>query len=340
VRLRHRGGALDLPVSPGPAAYEVPRDSDPVPEWVPSSLIPWGHRTGQRADMVLPTATDVGPGDHIADHPFKASRPSATFGLHLRPAPRDHFPDPTAYDLPPTFNGPAFSVGPGQRSSHPILDFPGPGRYDPEIDSVHPHSFHATFGTVERRHVADEVDPDEPPGPGSHNVRKDPKPTDKPSVGLPKDPKLKKTPGMGPVGFPGPGHYPLPTEKGTSAGVSFPLARSVEKIPGPSDYHPDDHLGRHAPPSYGSLNYTAPRKSPFGQESSGTEKSSEAMLRRCAMEVAKTAEERGFGAKERKEAKLAFVTSGPSYSLGGRRTMGISATGECQTLYGGISSIG
>merc|ERR1719215_860186 len=108
---------MDLPVSPGPAAYEVPRVADPVPEWGSSSLMTWGLRTEDRPDMKNASWSDVGPGDHIADHPFKASRPSCIFGHPLRKPTRDNYPDPGAYDLQGSIgDGPSYSVGPGQRT--------------------------------------------------------------------------------------------------------------------------------------------------------------------------------------------------------------------------------
>lgn len=341
VRLRHRGGALDLPVSPGPAAYEVPRDADPVPVWAPSSLSPWGYRTAGRSEIVNPTATDAGPGEYTANHPFQVAAPSPTFGLHVRELAKDNFPDPTAYDVPTSMGtGVAYGIGPGQRSKWSFGDMPGPGAYSPTLEGVDPHSYHTIFGTVERRHEADEVDPDEPPGPGAHMVRREPKASDKPSVGMPQADSRKYVVGMGPLGVPGPGHYKIELSEGKRMGVHFPLTRSPDKNPGPGEYNPSDHLQRQAAPTPNPLHYTAPRKSPFGQEGSGTEKSSEAILRRCAMEVAKTAEEKGFGVKERKEKSLAFAPSGPSHSFGARRPGPRARNDDCQTMYGAVSSVG
>jgi hypothetical protein len=38
VRLQVKGGPMDLPISPGPGAYEVPRRCDPEPVWASSSF--------------------------------------------------------------------------------------------------------------------------------------------------------------------------------------------------------------------------------------------------------------------------------------------------------------
>merc|ERR1740121_822866 len=98
---------------------------------------------------------------------------------------------------------------------------PGPAHYRPSDNEVVAHQKHAVFGTSERRHDSDDVDPDEPPGPGTHKVRKDPKPTDKPSAGLPKGEKGKLT-GLGPIGYPSPGEYQPKLPKAGSKTIHVP----------------------------------------------------------------------------------------------------------------------
>lgn len=289
--------------------------------------------------MINPTATDAGPGEYIADHPFQAAAPSAVFGLHVRELTRDKYPDPGAYELPTSIGeGPSYGVGPGQRTAIRCGDVPGPGTYSPNPEGVNPHAYHALFGTVERRHAADEVDPDEPPGPGAHKVRKEPQASDKPSVGMPQADTRKRVVGMGPVDVPGPGRYEVKMDPGKKMGVHFPLTRSPDKNPGPAEYSPNDAPQRHAAPTWNPLHYTAPRKGPFGESSTGSQKASEAMLRRCAMAVAKAAEENGGGA--RKDTSLSFAPSGPSHSFGARRPGPRPRNDDCQTMVGAVSSVG
>jgi len=267
----------------------------------------------------LPTFTDAGPGEYIADHPFQASRPSPYFGLNLNTLAKDNFPDPCIYDIPSRLgDAPAFGMGTGNRPKDKYGATPGPGAHDPRMESVYPDISGGTFGTVERRHESDEVDPDEPPGPGSYPVRKEYRASDKPSAGLGQAAR-GQAPGMGPVGFPGPGHYPLPqASRGTSSGVHLPLYGKVEKLPGPGDYDPSDHLGRHASPAYRPLHQTAPRKGPFGDASSGTEMADAALLSECALEIARSAEAMGFGSKQPKKETHSFQPSGPKHTMAGR----------------------
>lgn len=341
VRLRHQGGAMQLPITPGPSAYEVPRDCDPVPLWSTTAQRPWGKRTAERPELRNPTATDVAPGEHTADHPFQASRPSPIFGHPLTKLTRDNFPDPAAYELPSSIGaGVAYSMAPSLRTERVESQAPGPGRYDPRNGVTDPHSFHATFGSVERRHASDEIDPDEPPGPGAHSVRRDLKVSDQPGARFGRDMKLKTFPGMGPVGFPGPGNYTLPNPTGRAAGLHDNLPRSVELRPGPGEYDPDDTVGKQAAPACGAMLRTAPRRTGFGQETSSVERVSEAMLRRCAAEVAQAAEEAGYHSK--KEDKIAFVPSGPKFSFTGRGRLagGAVSADEGPDLVGPISTIG
>mmetsp|Transcript_68179 Transcript_68179/g.197661 ORF Transcript_68179/g.197661 Transcript_68179/m.197661 type:complete len:515 (+) Transcript_68179:3-1547(+) len=319
VRLRYRGGAMQLPPSPGPAAYEVPREADVLPKWAPSSALPWGKRTASRPELVNPTATDAGPGEYTVDHPFQTAAPAPLFGQPVTERTKDNFPAPNAYEVPTSVGaGTSVVIGPGQRPQWTSSDAPGPGAYSPDIRAVDPHSYGAVFGSVERRHESDDVDPDEPPGPGTHEVRRPPVV----GVGLSKADTRKEIVGLGPKGIPGPGQYKVPTPEGKRIGIHGSLPRKPRSPkPGPGHYEPSDHLLRHTMPATGVMNYTAPRRSPFVNES-GTEKTQEATLRRCALEVAQVADEFGFGPKQKKEQALLYVPSGPSHSFGARRPVG------------------
>lgn len=179
-RLQTRGGPLELPESPGPAQYVVPRHHDTAPEWSASSRTPWGKRTEPRRGGAshLPTAAgDVGPGEYTAQHAFSGTqRPCAKFGLPRREPTRGPHPDPTAYTPHATSIGTAqaFSMGTGEQSaSRPVPPGPGPAQYFGER-RVAPRPPHADFGSstlVQHPHPADEVDPlGPPPGPGQYEV--------------------------------------------------------------------------------------------------------------------------------------------------------------------------
>jgi len=301
----------------------VPREIDALPMWAPSSALPWGKRTSSRPELVNPTATDAGPGEYTAEHPYQAAAPGPLIGQPLTERTRDNFPAPGTYKLP-TSVGACTSVviDPGaQRTQWSFGDGPGPGAYRPDVSAVDPHRAGAVFGTVERRHESDDVDPDEPPGPGTHEVRRPPVPNT--GVGMPKADTRKEIVGLGPKGIPGPGHYKAPIPEGKRIALHQALPRRPRSPkPGPGHYEPEDHLLRHIAPSHGVMNYTAPRRSSFLNEGSGTEKSQEATLRRCAMEVARVADEHGFGPAQRKAKALSFTPSGPSHSFGARRPGG------------------
>merc|ERR1719221_542713 len=104
---------------------------DQEPEWSAASLKPWGHRTGDRPELINPTATDAGPGEYTADHQFGAglsSCPSPIFRHPLQSRKPDEVPDPTAYAIPSTVGtGPSYSVGPGQRGNLGIRTDASPG---------------------------------------------------------------------------------------------------------------------------------------------------------------------------------------------------------------------
>merc|ERR1712224_953121 len=105
-----------------------------------------------------------------------------------------------------------------------------------------------------------------------HEVRREPKVTDKPSCGLPKDAKMKRMAGMGPEG-PGPGQYPVSStldQRGVPIAVKLP--RPIQQTPGPfgtagANAGSTDLATRSAAPSWGTLvNRTSVRKPPWREE--------------------------------------------------------------------------
>lgn len=268
MRLRVRGGPMELAPSPGPAAYEVPRECDLPPQWASSTVVPWGRRTGQRPPCLNPTASDAGPGEYTAHHPFQSSRPSPFFGHPLRERTKDSFPPPTQYTIQSSvgntsaygslYSQPGYSMA-SRAKPFPPVAVPGPGTYDPDVTSINADTYCATFGRSERVHEADLVDPDEPPGPGTHTVRRDPKAADKPSAGLPRD-KRAKVHGLGPD-TPAPGTYRMPSCLSKQAVcIGFPLPRPVVDGPAPTDYDPAYTLTHEAAPLWRSPSRTAIRR--------------------------------------------------------------------------------
>jgi len=337
VRLRIRGGPMELPPSPGPAAYELHRECDQIPEWLNTSINPWGRRTENRPEMRNPTATDAGPGEYIADHPFHASRPSPVFGHPFRPMMKESFTGPGQYPLATSVGtGEKYSVGTGNRPplSRETVG-PGPAGYNPPMDAVTPYIQTAFFGYAERPKPGDGVDPDEPPGPGAHTL-KDTLAT-RPNPGLPKEEKLKKVAGMGPVGFPSPGDYKPVLPKAVSITCHLPIKRPIEDIPGPGEYDPNDLYPRYQTdaPGHASLRYTNPRKGPF-DTSSASDASSAALMQRAA---AAAAESQGPVEKKPKEKEaIAFEPTGPKWSL--RRALPEkSRKPYCKAMYGRAGSI-
>jgi len=141
-------------------------------------------------------------------------------------------------------------VGAGKRQNMSRTSLiPGPAQYSPKADVTFEYAPMMSFSRSERQHISELIDPDEPPGPGSHTVRRDPKVTDKPSAGLPKDIKMRHVPCIGPEG-PGPGVLPsFLDKKGRSIGVH--LHRPVVEMPGPTDTagdipHDTDLLTQHS----------------------------------------------------------------------------------------------
>lgn len=317
ARLSVKGGPLDLPVAPGPGTYEVARAGDPEPVWLSTGTGPhclWGKRTEARPEMRSSTSNpaNIGPGDHIADHPFKAAGPSPLFGHPLNEISRPDWPglEPTRYDLRPHLSrvqqgaaptrdddrrapsnlsldrSPIYSVGPGQRqdTSKLLQGSPGPAHYSPLADAELNRGATISFGKSVRQHQCELIDPDEPPGPGSHEVKEKPKPSNNKhakegNLWLPGEAKLRKVSGLGPEG-PGPGdaYSGIPTTleerafasrheshgraKGSTCGI--PLARPALEGPGPGQYQPDDSLTIHGSPSWGSIGHrSSVRKPPW-----------------------------------------------------------------------------
>jgi len=344
ARLPKRGGALDMPPSPGPAAYAIMRDSDPAPDWLSAKILPWGVRSAGRPELKNPTQTDVAPGEHTANHPFQAAGPTCLFGQRLNELAPDgiDFPEPNRYNIKTSMGtGVSAPIGPGQRAKWGDANrSPGPAQYYPKTTTIDPEPQHAVFGEGMRVHEADFVDPDEPPGPGSHLL---PSTLARGSVGLPKDVKLRKVPGLGPEG-PGPGQYQPTLGEGKASPISFPLHRGVEPIPGPGSYDPDDHVGRTAPPVHRPLHYTNPRKSPFAEVPTGKANAAEAMRRRAAAAAREESDQLGYtklAAAKALEFQRGVKTSS-SWSLGARRPMGGGARpDDCEArMIGTVTSFG
>eukprot|EP00933_Yihiella_yeosuensis_P026468 TRINITY_DN20537_c2_g1_i1.p1 TRINITY_DN20537_c2_g1~~TRINITY_DN20537_c2_g1_i1.p1 ORF type:complete len:599 (+),score=110.92 TRINITY_DN20537_c2_g1_i1:73-1869(+) len=347
-RCKVKGGPMELAVSPGPAAYNQSRFLDALPDWAPDSLVPWGKRSAQRPDMKLVTATDAGPGEYTADHPFQAAGPAPKFGHPLKDAASTtkDYPDPQRYDIPSTVgDGPAFSVGSGPRSNaFKGNGTPAPGIYGPDgsppLDGVIPNKRGAVFSYAERAHPCDGVDPDEPPGPGNY-VPKEYKGSHKVYMksGWPKDPKLKKVSGMGPLGIPGPGEY-KPENERLGWGVEFRGRLKAKPPPDypppPGTYDPKYHMATSEPLSCGAMLRTAPRKSPFDLGGGSSDASSAALLQKAL----KAAAEANGGQAEKKDQPT-FIKNGPFYSLGARREAA-TAVPRCgsDTMLGSYSSMG
>lgn len=282
ARLPVKGGAMQGTISPGPAAYELPRDGDPEPVWASSrnSGCHWSKRTADRPSMRNGTGNpeNIAPGDHIADNQFKATGPTPVFGhpAHDLSVFDCAGLDPARYNVPSPeggtgSNGVAFAKG--KRGGLVSGLCSGPlGAYSPKADVCFSYAPSVSFTRSCRLHESDLIDPDEPPGPGAHTVRVDPKPSDKPSAGLPKEAKMRTVPGLGPDG-PAPGDAfksGLPSfldQKGRSMGVM--LRRPVSFSPGPADtaggdVGRTDLATRSSAPSWGELvNRSSVRKPPW-----------------------------------------------------------------------------
>eukprot|EP00930_Biecheleria_cincta_P039392 TRINITY_DN27090_c0_g1_i1.p1 TRINITY_DN27090_c0_g1~~TRINITY_DN27090_c0_g1_i1.p1 ORF type:complete len:583 (-),score=71.20 TRINITY_DN27090_c0_g1_i1:113-1861(-) len=341
-RCQVKGGPMELPISPGPAVYDLTRECDKVPEWSSKSRIPWGHRTGSRSTLINPTASDAGPGEYTADHPFQSSAPPPKI-LHVFkgiPDSRRDYPAAGTYEVRKDIGADKkfqYSFGTGSRPNM----FKGtcsPGHvYDPTLKGVDPEPRSASWGTAERRHISDTVDPDEPPGPGAHTIRREYKATDKPSAGLPRDEKqFRKMGGMGPLGFPGPGDYAIPSDRlGKPVGLHLPLKEYRENYPAGTDYDPSFALTNPTPLEPRPMHRTAPRKSPFDVAESGSSGAAEALLKRALAQVG------GDAVKPDKDAMPKFASSTPKWSFSPKRPPKNNVERDHgKTMYGSPSSFG
>merc|ERR1712217_366466 len=251
-----------------------------------------------------------------------------------------NYPGAGTYEIPTSMGtASSYSIGNGQRSQfgEDGGKSPGPAHYMPSDCGITAHEKAAVFGSCERRHECEDVDPDEPPGPGTHKLKSA---LSTRSPGLPTAAKGKTVVGMGPVGYPSPGDYCVDVPRKAGKTIHLPCPRQPEIIPGPTDYDPSVHLGHEAAPEPGPIApRTAPRKSPFDMgNSSGRDKASDAILRRAAAAAAEAAEREGYG--DPHAARLAFAASGPKYSMYARRPQVGAKTDHCQTMYGPRSSMG
>jgi hypothetical protein len=287
ARLQVKGGPMELPISPGPGTYEVPRRCDPEPVWAPASrngrCCSWSKLSSDRPEMKNPIVGDAAPGDYVLDHPdmpFKAAAPAPIFGHPHKELSKAEWQcgrgsDPGNYDphssmredeTKPLFRDtPSFSVGLSRRmdTTGTGFDKPGPGQYNPRDRLSYRIEPSVGFAKSCRLHEVDLVDPDEPPGPGAHQVRKDWKAKGQLfSKGM----KMKHVAGLGPVG-PGPGAafpgVPSTLKKGgRSIGINLP--RPVNDNPGVGTYSPSDQLTTASAPAFGCLStWSAPRPPPW-----------------------------------------------------------------------------
>lgn len=288
-----RGLALKAgPMALGPGAYELMRLGDLEPVWMRSkgNQCIWSTRTCGRSDLRnrIGTGPNLAPGDSITEETFqfKAGGPTPVFGHPLTEYSKPEWQgsDPSHYNVASSLcrdRSPIHSVGTGKRPGAPPARSPGPAQYRIKDDVRHRSQPAVSFGKSTRIHECELVDPDEPPGPGAHTVRVDPKVADKPSTGLPKDAKMRETflqrdtktwPSPGDWGgrSAGGGTLPSSLEKGgRSMGIHLP--RTKEERPGPADTagwdpYTTDSLCVHSGPSWGSLvNRSDVRKPPWRQ---------------------------------------------------------------------------
>lgn len=342
MRLQLKGGPMELPISPGPAVYDLAREGDKVPEWSSKSRLPWGHRTSGRSALINPTASDAGPGEYTADHPFQASAPPPKI-LHVFkgiPDSRRDYPPAGTYEVRKDIGTDRkfqYSFGTGSRPNM-FKETCSPGHvYDPTLRGIDPDPRSASWGTAERRHISDTVDPDEPPGPGAHTIRREYKATDKPSAGLPRDEKqFRKMGGMGPLGFPGPGDYAIPSDRlGKPVALHLPLEQHRDNYPAGTDYDPRLVLTSPAPEEPRPMHRTAPRKSPFDVAEGGSSGAAEALLKRALAQVG------GDAVKPDKDTMPKFASSTPKWSLSPKRpARDHTDRDHGKTLYGSQSSFG
>jgi len=281
----HKGSAT----APGPAAYVVPRLGDPVSTYTPSSILPWGHRTTQRPEWDLPSASDLGP-DYETRSAFDQSAPRIAHPVN-EPAPQGPGPGYYEVDVGPHKQGGrdlsnSWSIGDASRSDivrantgysgGSAANAPGVGTYNahkngnpmwrsmPEIG----------MGKSVRLHQCDLVDPLDPPGPGSHEPREMLVKEDRAVSSFKCKEARPPFHGMGPktpasctyeIGRP---EYnaisPQKTWSTQKRSISMPLETKVRETPGPATYEPP-HITKvkDRSPEWGSVGRTAPRKPPW-----------------------------------------------------------------------------
>lgn len=328
--------------TPGPAAYNLHRVCDKEPSWSSSARVPWGNRTGSRSENTL-QVSEVGPGEFTAHHgiPFG---PTAKIGQRLKEMPDSRIDYPAAghYKLKPTVgrrfsggsardecgqgSGAAWSMGAGSRSNL-TQESCGPGfLYHPKVE---PTSHGATWSQGERRSMFGNVDPDDPPGPGAYNLRREYLPEDTPSTGWPKE-EGRKLAGMLPDYVPAPNEYRVPSERlGKDIqlhGRIAPLKQDVK--PAPTDYRPKTDLVKHSGGNPRPLHRTDPRKSPFDISVAGLD--GEAILKRALKSL-----------DDRPKDDLAekYDRTTPSWTLQPRNDAKMREA-YCDNLYGPWSSFG
>lgn len=270
-----------MPNSPGPSAYELMRLGDLEPVWMRSkgNQCIWKSRTSGRGFMGNRTGnpTTLGPGGNPLSEDtfeFKASGPTSIFGHPLKELSKPEWTgsDPSRYNLATSMcrdRSPIHSVGTGKRPGAPPVRSPGPAQYSVKDDVRYRTYPVSSFGKSTRIHECEMVDPDEPPGPGAHTVRSDPKVTDMPSTGLPQEKRMRVPI---PMMAPGPGdcyrELPSSLEK-NGRSIAIHLPRTKEEKPGPfdtagGDPYTTDSLCVNAAASWGSLvNRSDVRKPPW-----------------------------------------------------------------------------
>lgn len=108
---------------PGPGAYEV------------KSVRCNSVAFGKSARNTVPANNNPGPDQYSINRELQTNGKSITSRRPL-PSNKDKIPGPGAYDLRNCFSSPAFAVVSGKRTNFiQPGDNPGPGQYDPKIDS-------------------------------------------------------------------------------------------------------------------------------------------------------------------------------------------------------------
>jgi len=141
---------------------------------------------------------------------------------------------------------------------------------------------------------------------------------------------------MGPLGFPGPGDYAIPSDRlGKPVGLHRPLEEHGPNYPAGTDYDPKLVLTNPAPIEPRPMHRTAPRKSPFDVAEGGSSGAAEALLKRALAQVGDNA------VKQDKDTMPKFSSSTPKWSLSPKRpSRDHTDRDHGKTLYGSVSSFG